>query len=75
MSTPMPDELLWQTAHAVPHRTGERSACGHRLNRPYEWAIGVCDDCGKKAHRKPRKSSFTPDLTDIPLPGLEDWGE
>jgi hypothetical protein len=75
MSTPMPDELLWQTAHAVPDRTGQHCPCGAELKRPAEWAIQVCDRCGREAHRKLRKRELAPDFTDIPLPGLEDWGE
>jgi hypothetical protein len=68
-----PDELLWQTAHAVPDRTGEDCPCGAELKRPAEWCYGVCDVCRDSNRRKACKRPVKPDFVDVPLP--LDWGQ
>lgn len=49
--------------------------CGAPLEREIELARGVCNRCRIDAHKKPRSRKPKPDYEDVPIPGLEDWGE
>jgi hypothetical protein len=67
-----PDKLWWNPP--ITPKFGEWCPCGrNELKRPYEWAIGICDECRKTAKKKPRKGEAIPDFVDVALPGLENW--
>ena len=53
----------------------ELCPCGGELTRWIDDAIGVCTHCRVGAHKKPRKPPrHKPTFTDVPIPGLEEWG-
>jgi hypothetical protein len=45
--------------------------CGGALETAAAVAHGVCDRCRVDAHKRVKRE---PDFTDVPLPGLENWG-
>jgi hypothetical protein len=70
----MSDELWWNPP--ITPKFGEWCPCGlNELKSPYEWAIGICDECRKTAKKKPRKGEAIPDFVDVALPGLENCGK
>ncbi len=53
----------------------ELCPCGNELERWIDDAIGICTHCRSEAHKKARKPPrCKPTITDVPLPGLEEWG-
>jgi hypothetical protein len=63
------------TRQQILEQSEQTCPCGAQLERAAEHAHGICDRCRVDAHKQTRKRRRPPDFVDVPLPGLEDWGQ